>query len=230
VPVDRQFQQAPRTRRLNFLDDFPGELRNKIYEAALVADEPINMLSFACQDCFQRPPQKLSLSPALLATNQQIFREAKDYLYGMNTFAVTIRTRPSVSRRYGLIRDADADPEPDPDVICLSDRPRFDVLKEQYQIDNLRIELNIAAEIERGKPEEYHEHLLQDICATYLQSTENLTISTRELEDALNDDDIRDLHDVLEEDFDRSSDVLDMALALEEPDRVIVESSMYVQN
>ena len=230
APVDRQFQQAPRTRRLNFLDDFPGELRNKIYELALVADKPINMLSFACKDCFQRPPQTLSLSPALLATNQQIFREAKDYLYGMNTFAVTIRTRPSILRRYGQIQDADAGPEPEPDVICLSDRPRFDILKEQYQIDNLRIELDIPAEFQGGETEKCHEHLLQDMCATYLQSTKNLTISTRELEDGLNDDDIRDWHEVLEEDFDRSSDVLDMALALEKPFSVVVESSIYVQD
>ena len=152
-------------------------------------------------------------------------------LYGMNNFEVTIRTRPSVLRRYGLVQDAasQTNSEMDSDVICLSDRPRFDILKD-YQIINLRIDFAPAAEVDGEDTEEYHERLLQDTCATYLQSAKNLTISTRKLEEVLGNDDIGDWKEILDEDIDRSSDVLDMALALKEPDCVIVESSIYVRD
>ena len=189
------------------------------------------MLSFACPGSFQRPPQKLSLCLALLSTCQQIYEEAKSVLYGMNTFETTIRTRPSVLRSNGVVQDTslDAHSETDPDVICLSDRPRFDTLK-YYQIENLRIYLALAAEVYNKDTEEYYERLLQDIYATFLRSTENLTISTRKIEEVLDDDNISDWKSILDKDFDRSSDVLDMGLALEEPCRVKVDSSIYVRD
>ena len=82
-------------------------------------------------------------------------------LYGINTFAITIRTRPLVLRSNGVVQDTSLDThsETDPNVICLLDRPRFDTLK-YYQIENLRIYLAPVVEVYNKDTEEYHERLL----------------------------------------------------------------------
>ena len=54
----------------------PGELRNRIYQFALVAAKP-----FAVRLQWNRPPDA-----ALLRVNRQIFDEASGYFYAENTF------------------------------------------------------------------------------------------------------------------------------------------------
>ncbi|KAL3459186.1 hypothetical protein BJX64DRAFT_206698 [Aspergillus heterothallicus] len=58
--------------------DLPGELRNKIYDIALVRDEPIDP-RYGC----------LNLVPTLLATNRTILHESRSFLYGENIFDLT---------------------------------------------------------------------------------------------------------------------------------------------
>ena len=55
----------------------PAELRNEIWQLALVRDEPIRIF---------HPGMGARLEPALLATCKQIRNEAQDMLYSENTF------------------------------------------------------------------------------------------------------------------------------------------------
>ena len=197
-PLPKRFK-LPRYRksRLTFLDDIPAEIRNKIYEFLLVAAEPIDMLSLACPNSFQRPPQKLSLSPALLCTCQQIFHEASGILYGINKFAITIRTRPSILRRARELwapsdldsdwgSDSDAASGSDSDVVCLSDRPRPRFTNPRSMpITDFRINLAPPAELRGKDTEAYHENLLLDVCTEFLPMAKTFTLSTCEIEDAM---------------------------------------------
>ncbi|EPS31526.1 hypothetical protein PDE_06481 [Penicillium oxalicum 114-2] len=62
--------------RLGFLS-LPAELRNKVYELALVTDKTITPWENTTQ-----------VSAQFLCTNKQIHQEGRDYLYGANFFAL----------------------------------------------------------------------------------------------------------------------------------------------
>lgn len=221
----RPFKLPRRLKQTGFLD-LPGELRNHIYELSLVAAEPIDLLGFAQPDTFQRPPQRHSLTPALLSACQDIYEEAIGVLYGMNTFVVTIRTRPSTIEQSGLRMNGSLDTSRDVEVICLSDRPKFKVPRSMPGA-RLTIELAPPAELHDEDTETYHERLLQDVCAGFLPKIETLEISTRKIEDEMGEwGEIWET--LIEQDFDRSSDVLDMALAFVKPPSVVTLSDIYV--
>lgn len=74
-------------RRTGFLD-VPRELRDAIYELALVAEDPIDVFPSRVSPISSRPK---GLSPALLRISRQIYNEAITVLYGLNTFRATLR-------------------------------------------------------------------------------------------------------------------------------------------
>jgi hypothetical protein len=240
-PATKRFK-LPRYRksRLTFLDDIPAEIRNKIYELLLVVAEPIDILSLACPNSFQRPPQKLALSPALLCTCQQIFHEAGGILYGMNNFAITIRTRPSILRRdrelWRALSDLDSDgdsdsdavSDSDSDVVCLSDRPRPKFSNPRSMpITNFRISLAPPAELRGKDTEAYHENLLLDVCTEFLPMAKTFILSTREIEDAMEKRGNKRWRQRVDDDFQRNREVLSLALAITKPRNIIVDSKIW---
>ena len=240
LPANKRFK-LPRYRksRLTFLDDIPAEIRNKIYELLLVVAEPIDILSLACPKSFQRPPQKLSLAPALLSTCQQIFHEASGILYGMNEFAITIRTRPSILRRTRELwtpsdldsdwgSDSDAVSDSNSDLVCLSDRPRPTFTDPRSMpITKFRINLAPPAEL-RGKiTEAYHENLLLDVCTEFLPLAKTFTLSTREIEDAMEKRGNKRWRQRVDDDFQRNRDMLSLALAITKPRNIIMDSKIW---
>lgn len=68
--------------------DMPRELRDSIYELALVGKEPIDVLISPNSPTSFRPR---GLSPALLRVSRQIYTEAITVFYGLNTFRATLR-------------------------------------------------------------------------------------------------------------------------------------------
>ena len=239
-PVTKRFK-LPRYRksRLTFLDDIPAEIRNKIYELLLVATEPIDMLSLACANSFQRPPQKLSLSLALLCTCQQIFHEASGIVYGMNNFAISIRPRPSILRRTrqlwplsdldsGWDSDSDAVSDSDLDVVCLSDRPRPKFTNPRSMaITEFRINLAPPAELRGKDTEDYHEHLLLDVCTEFLPLAKTVIVSTREVENAMEKRGNKRWRQRVEDDFQRNREVLSAALTITKPRNIIIASKIW---
>ena len=237
----RRFK-LPRYRKpqLSFLDDLPAEIRNHIYELLLVATEPIDILSLTCPKSFQRPSQALRLSPAMLCVCQQIYHEAGGILYGMNTFAITIRTRPSILRRdrklwqthsgfdSDLGSDSDAVSDSGSEVVCLSDLPslRFISLG-PMSLTKLSINLAPPAELQGKKTEPYHEDLLLDVCQTFFPVAKTVILSTREIEDVMEKRSNKRWRQRVEDDFQRNRDVLSLALAITKPRNVVVESSLW---
>lgn len=62
------------------------EMRDLIYEHALVANAPISVLNFADPSQGLLPPQLLNISPALLAICKALHEEAASVLYASDTF------------------------------------------------------------------------------------------------------------------------------------------------
>lgn len=71
---------------MGFLD-LPRELRDAIYELALVADGPIDVLRLQNASSSSGPA---NLAPVLLRLSRQILHEALPVLYGLNTFRASI--------------------------------------------------------------------------------------------------------------------------------------------
>lgn len=74
------------------LYSIPRELRDDIFNLCLISQQKINVLNFTTTRSI--PPQRLSLSPAILQTCRQFYHEAKEILYGLNTFYATVYMHP----------------------------------------------------------------------------------------------------------------------------------------
>jgi len=66
--------------------DLPRELRDQIYQYALVANHSISVLSLMITRCHHIPLQALGISPALLSVSKRVYGGTIDVLYGLNTF------------------------------------------------------------------------------------------------------------------------------------------------
>ena len=150
------------SKKTGFLD-LPGELRNQIYELSLVTRKRINILCFASLTGFRRPEQKLRLSSALLRTCKQVQDEGEKVLYGLNTFTITVSTRPSLVQACNR-KEAELSRTLNSDVLCLTDRAKFENPKSK-NIANLEIRMLPA---KWREPAGTNDHLLEDICAAFL--------------------------------------------------------------
>lgn len=66
----------------------PTELRDLIYEYALVADSVIDLGNLRPQAAYWPSRQALGLCPQLLRVSKRVFTEAIAILYGLNTFSI----------------------------------------------------------------------------------------------------------------------------------------------
>lgn len=152
--------QTPRTRTIGFLD-FPAELRNQIYELALVTRKSISVLGFA-SPTFKRPEQRLRLCPALLRACSQVREEGEKVLYGANSFTIVVPMQPAIMRVFQWHRSA---PGRDSNVICLSDRPEFQN-RRCKSIWNFEVVLS-SIDGPHAEPDR-DGFLLDDICTAFL--------------------------------------------------------------
>ena len=209
-------------RRLVGFLDLPAELRTQIYELALVSREHIDLLSFASPRTYQRPFQTTKLSPAILQTCKQVYEEASDVLYGLNTFYLNIRTRPSLQRicRFWNVPASVGD-----ELRCLSDRPDFTPLKRRIP-KRLRIHLEPVPSQKSFKPiEACNEHLLADVCATFMlqRSAPDLVILTIGSIAKMPGADQR-WEEVLKTDRDMNLEALGCVFSLSNPRALVVQS------
>lgn len=86
----REAVKRTRQSRRNSLLDLLQELKDQIYEECLVSSQAIDI---HCLSSIPGPTT-LGLSTALLQACRQIYTEALDVLYGLNTFKATIVVDP----------------------------------------------------------------------------------------------------------------------------------------
>lgn len=117
--------------RVGFLD-LPQELRDCIYEQALVADRPVSVLNLTTTWRHHVPLQTLRLTPSLLLVSRAVHSEGMAFLYGQNTFFIEIElTLKDAQQRYEIsktLRSMRLSPDLEalePDVVCTSDRPLY---------------------------------------------------------------------------------------------------------
>lgn len=81
----------------------PRELRDLIYELALVAETPISILNFTNPTRGLLPVQTLGINPALLVTlvSKTLYKEASQVLYGLNTYQARIKLNIAQARESG---------------------------------------------------------------------------------------------------------------------------------
>lgn len=130
-PAEDLTHNTTRAPRVGFLD-LPRELRDCIYEQALVADCPISVLNLTTTWRHHVPRQTLRLTPALLLVSRTLHTEGTDFLYGHNAFFIEIElTLKDAQQRYEISKTLRSmhlppDLEPlEPDVVCTSDRPMY---------------------------------------------------------------------------------------------------------
>jgi len=156
----------------------PRELRDRIYELALVSTVPISVLNFAEHQKHHLPKQEHGLSPALLSVNHQLYNEGVDVLYGLNTFQAEVRMqlhqalrRREVHQALEILRLPPDVELPEPEVICLTDRPQYN----HPAISRIkRFEIRLAQVI----PEQPHwhdggvnvDHAMHDLCKAFVES------------------------------------------------------------
>ena len=173
-PPNNPFESSKTFFRLLNL---PRELRDYVYENALVTYEPIDVLNLTDAFAFHIPHQKLGLSPALLRSCHQICREALDVLYALNTFhgIVYLRLhhalrRVEVQRALKPLRLAADSDLPEPEVITWIDRPQFC----HNCIPKIR---RFALRLEQVVPNRPHwedggislDHTMHDLCRTFVE-------------------------------------------------------------
>ena len=110
----------------------PRELRDRIYEFALVSTSRLPVQVFSNQPITSTPKATPTLSPALLSTCRQVYAEAIDVLYTLNTFYAVVRMHPHHALRHvevcRALQHIDLSPEhdpPEPEVVCTAARPRY---------------------------------------------------------------------------------------------------------
>ena len=94
-------------------------------------------------------------------------------------------------------------------------------------IADLRINLAPPAELRGKDTDTYHENLLLDVCTEFLPFAKTLTLSTREIEDAMEKRANKRWRQRVEDDFRRNRDVLSLALAITKPRNIIVDSKIW---
>lgn len=101
-PINVLHRQSTTTTFL----DLPRELRDIIYELSLVSATPIDVFRLAGQpdSC------KLRISSTLLRVSRQVYDEAMDTLYGLNTFQATILLDPRVPHQLDRLGCSSARP------------------------------------------------------------------------------------------------------------------------
>lgn len=91
--------------RPTFLD-LPRELRDHIYELALVSDDAISVLNLTNARDSLLSFQRLGLAPAFLMTCKTVCREAIRALYGLNTFQVVVLLNVRHAQRWQEVHKA----------------------------------------------------------------------------------------------------------------------------
>ena len=89
-------KRASYASRISFLD-LPQELRDVIYDLSLVSTETIDVCQLVTP---LRNAKKLGISTALLRVSRQIYYEALEVVYGLNTFEAKILLDPRIPHDY----------------------------------------------------------------------------------------------------------------------------------
>ena len=105
-------------------------------------------------------------------------------------------------------------------------RPKFTNLR-SMPIPNFRINLALPAELRGKDTEACHKNLLLDVCTKFLPFAKTFTPSTREIKNATEKRGNKRWRQRVEDDFQRSRDVLSLALAITKPRNIIVDSKMW---
>lgn len=92
----RSTKRARHEARKSFLD-LPRELRDIIYELCLVSTEAIDVRQLATPSYSLK---KLGISTACLRVSRQLYREALEVMYGLNTFEAKISLDPRIPHSY----------------------------------------------------------------------------------------------------------------------------------
>lgn len=98
MPRDLAFMHSRQSTTTTFLE-LPRELRDMIYELALVSTDTIDVCNFAAPSRWPHS-STLGISPAVLRVSRQIHNEALDVLYGLNTFQATVLLDPRVPHQF----------------------------------------------------------------------------------------------------------------------------------
>ena len=94
-------------------------------------------------------------------------------------------------------------------------------------IADLRINLAPPAELRGKYTEAYHENLLLDVCTEFLPFAKTFTLSTREIEDAMEKRGNKRWRQRADDDFQRNRDMLSLALAITKPRNIIMDSKIW---
>lgn len=163
------------------LFSLPRELRDVIYELALVARAPISILNLTGSTHSPLPPQILGLTPALLATSRAIYLEGAPVLYGSNvfraTFPLTLRCAQRFHEAHAALVSLHLPSDFDPPALAFgafATRPR-------YTHPNVKFVRHIELKFEIARPDHPHwceppftgahqtTHDLADICRNFIE-------------------------------------------------------------
>lgn len=120
------------TAKSTGLLDLPRELRDMIYDYALVSAHSVSVLNLTVDFRHHLPKQRLGMTPSLLVASKFVYAEALGVLYGNNVFQAELYLEVQQAQRWHEITHAmrflnlppDFTP-PEPDVVCLTDRPQY---------------------------------------------------------------------------------------------------------
>lgn len=159
------------------LMQLPRELRDHIYQFALVSCQEISLLNFAEDHRYFLPQQQLGISPNILRACRQIYCEALSILYASNTFYVKIDLHLHQALRRIQMREAlswlpildECDP-PAPEVHCIHNRPSYS----HPQVNLIRQLIIQLDHVIPHRPHWYDEEMsisraLTDVCATFVE-------------------------------------------------------------
>jgi hypothetical protein len=159
----------------------PRELRDVIYELALVASVPISILNLTDPKQSPLPTQILGLTPALLATSKALYLETIFVLYGSNifqaTFALTLRCAQRFHEAHAALASLHLPSDFDPPALAFG---AF-AAKSQYTHPNVRFVRQIELKFGIARPDHpyWYEppfigahqttHDLADICRGFIE-------------------------------------------------------------
>jgi len=163
------------------LSDLPRELRDIIYELALVASAPISILNLTSPTRLFLPTRNLGLTPALLVTSRAVYAEAVCVLYGNNIFRATLELTLRCAQRFheahAALRSLHLPSDFDPPALAFG---AF-ASRSQYTHPNIKFVRRLELKIEVSRPDRPHwceppfvgarqtTHDLADICRVFIE-------------------------------------------------------------